>query len=65
MQSLAKDRRGTFHLSTVIHDAQGGPHFQDSIRPDSPIESIDVVVESLFMTALVEIANQRWEAQHR
>ena len=55
-QSLAKDRHGTFHLSTVFNGAE---HVQHDIRPTTPLEQIDVITDSLFMSALVRIATDR------
>ncbi len=57
-QTLAKDRWGNFHLSTVFME-YGGAHIQHDIDPMSPLALAEVLVNSLFMRALVKIALDR------
>ena len=57
-QSLAKDKQGIFHLSTVFTDYKG-PHFQHDIKATTAPELVDTIAESLFMQALIKIAFSR------
>jgi hypothetical protein len=59
-QSLAKDKFGNFHLSTVsCEHGPGNPHTQIDIRPESPDVLLDFIAESLFMQALIHLAVSR------
>ncbi|QQS18199.1 hypothetical protein IPL68_06225 [Candidatus Saccharibacteria bacterium] len=54
-QTLARDTRGNFHLSTVFPE-YGGAHLQTDIRPDATEETAGAIRESLFMQALMDAA---------
>lgn len=51
-QTLAKDRRGVFHLSTTFYQ---GELVQADIRPSSDPGRTDTIVDSLFMRRLAQV----------
>lgn len=57
-QTLALDGLDRYHLSTV-NLRYGGKHTQTVIMPESPLENLDTLVNSLFMRTLIEIARAR------
>jgi hypothetical protein len=57
-QTVALDGLDRYHLSTV--DLRyGGKHTQTVIMPESPVENLSVIANTLFMHKLVEIAQAR------
>lgn len=57
-QTLSRDKRGVYHLSTTFQE-YGGEHVPLNIHEDAPLEVIEVLVGSVFMRKLIEIAQAR------
>jgi hypothetical protein len=57
-QSLAKDKDGNYHLSTVFTE-YGGEHIQHDFRSGESLKGLDIIGGSLFFKELARIALNR------
>jgi hypothetical protein len=57
-QTLSLGKDGKYYFSTVFTEP-GGEYRLDRITQNSPLEKLETLASSLYMSALVKIANSR------
>lgn len=57
-QTLAKDKFGTYHLSTTSSEP-GAVHLQTDIRPNTSFAAVELLAGTIFMHKLVAIAHDQ------